>query len=265
MCNQLVSLDDAIDSITSNLYDAAYSVVGKSLRYFADHSKNQPIACKNEWFNNECSAARREFRFACAKYKRTKSAADLYDVKRLRRTYRCVLKNAKVAFNCKQKRHLHELSKSNPQKFWSEIKKMKGSNNRESKVSVDDFLSYFKQLFSNDNIFVNDNVEDDLTECSRADINIDSLDCEINIDEVKSAIGSLKRGTSGGLDKLIPELFIDCIDSLSPVLCKLFNYIFTKGNYPTEWNKSIIVPVPKKGDMNDVNNYRGKALTSIFF
>lgn len=34
--------------------------------------------------------------------------------------------------------------------------------------------------------------------------------------------------------------------------------------YPTSWTKGIIVPVPKKGNLNDVNNYRGITLTSIF-
>ena len=34
--------------------------------------------------------------------------------------------------------------------------------------------------------------------------------------------------------------------------------------YPDSWSRGIIVPVPKKGDMRNVNNYRGITLTSIF-
>lgn len=34
--------------------------------------------------------------------------------------------------------------------------------------------------------------------------------------------------------------------------------------YPDSWSRGIIVPVPKKGNLNDVNNYRGITLTSIF-
>jgi hypothetical protein len=34
--------------------------------------------------------------------------------------------------------------------------------------------------------------------------------------------------------------------------------------YPRNWTEGIIVPVPKKGNLNDVNNYRGITLTSIF-
>jgi len=81
---------------------------------------------------------------------------------------------------------------------------------------------------------------------------------------VDQAIGSLKRGKSGGFDKLIPEIFIECKNTLSPILCKLFNYMYDNSIYPDSWTKGIIVPVPKKGDLNDVNNYRGITLTSIF-
>ena len=40
--------------------------------------------------------------------------------------------------------------------------------------------------------------------------------------------------------------------------------MFTNGVYPDKWTTGIIVPVPKKGNLNDVNNYRGITLTSIF-
>ena len=34
--------------------------------------------------------------------------------------------------------------------------------------------------------------------------------------------------------------------------------------YPDSWTRGIIVPVPKKGNINDINKYRGITLTSIF-
>ena len=52
--------------------------------------------------------------------------------------------------------------------------------------------------------------------------------------------------------------------TIEPVLCRLFNYIFDHGIYPKSWAKGILVPIPKKGDKKDVNNYRGITLTSLF-
>ena len=59
------------------------------------------------------------------------------------------------------------------------------------------------------------------------------------------------------MDLLIPEI-------ISPLLCKLFNYMYDNCVYPDSWSRGIIASVPKKGDMRNVNNYRGITLTSIF-
>ena len=42
----------------------------------------------------------------------------------------------------------------------------------------------------------------------------------------------------------------------------MFNIIFNSGHFPTSWSKGYIVPIFKKGDKNDTNNYRGITLTS---
>ena len=90
------------------------------------------------------------------------------------------------------------------------------------------------------------------------------LDAHITSDEVRKAISKLKRNKSPGLDLLPPELFIETADLLAGPLSKLFNYIFVNNMYPEIWTRGIVVPVPKKGDLSDVNNYRGITLTSIF-
>ena len=67
-----------------------------------------------------------------------------------------------------------------------------------------------------------------------------------------------------GVDLLIPEIFIESNTILSPILCRLFNFMYNNAVYPDSWTRGIIVPVPKKGNINDINNYRGITLTSIF-
>ena len=74
----------------------------------------------------------------------------------------------------------------------------------------------------------------------------------------------MKRNKAFGIDLLLAEMFIDGVDILTPILCKLFNHIFDNGLYPESWTKGLIVPIPKKGDLNDVNNIRGITLSSIF-
>ena len=42
----------------------------------------------------------------------------------------------------------------------------------------------------------------------------------------------------------------------------MFNLILDTGFFPTSWTKAVIIPVFKKGDINDLNNYRGISLVS---
>ena len=103
------------------------------------------------------------------------------------------------------------------------------------------FTNDFVETQVNDNVFMNNN-------------NVEFLDRQICIEEVTIAISSLKNGKSGSVDSLIPELFLVCHNQLAPMLCKLFNYIFDNNIYQEIWRKGIIVPVPKKGNLNDINN-----------
>ena len=52
--------------------------------------------------------------------------------------------------------------------------------------------------------------------------------------------------------------------SAVPWLCRLFNKVFSEGRFPSSWSNSIIVPIHKKGDPSNADNYRGICLTSIF-
>ena len=45
---------------------------------------------------------------------------------------------------------------------------------------------------------------------------------------------------------------------------KLFNGLFSRGEFPKDWCGSIIVPLRKRGDVNDPENYRGISLLDIF-
>ena len=46
---------------------------------------------------------------------------------------------------------------------------------------------------------------------------------------------------------------------------KLIIYIWNKEELPEEWKESIIVPIYKKGDKTDFNNYRGILLLSTTY
>ena len=74
------------------------------------------------------------------------------------------------------------------------------------------------------------------------------LNTEITIDEVKSAVRSLKRNKAVGVDEIPAEILK--IPTLLNFLHKLFNKCFTCGIIPTIWTKGIINPIPKSSTSN---------------
>ena len=125
-------------------------------------------------------------------------------------------------------------------------------------MNNDDFYHHFKNLVSKKD-------ETDENEiASNTSAAYEELDRDISIAEIKMAVGKLKLNKSCSEDYILNEVFIKCSDILLPILHKLFNDIFHSGFFPEEWTKACIVPVFKKGDVNDANNYRGISLVSCF-
>ena len=82
------------------------------------------------------------------------------------------------------------------------------------------------------------------------------LDSKITEDEVRKAIRKLKSGKAAGADQVITEFLKSAQRIILPFLVKLCNAIFNRGIFPEEWSKFIIVPLHKKGDRDDPNNYQ---------
>ena len=181
-----------------------------------------------------------------------------------RRLYSSVKRRARTKYKLEQKSRLHNAAQTNSQEFWREIRKIKGNSKIKSTLTPQQFFEHFKNLYSTENIFANDDTEQILQDDSFIFRNVEQLDCSFSVQEVEKAIGCLKRGKSSGEDALIPEIFLETKSFMSPILCRLFNYMFENSIYPESWTRGIIVPVPKKGNLNDVNNYRGITLTSVF-
>ena len=89
------------------------------------------------------------------------------------------------------------------------------------------------------------------------------LDYPIEPSEIKNSIQSLKNGKAAGQNMILNEMLKASETLINKPLCHLFNKILKSGNYPKTWRESImIVPIPKCGDPNNVDNYRGIAISS---
>ena len=88
------------------------------------------------------------------------------------------------------------------------------------------------------------------------------LDSEFTMNELNYAINNLKCNKAHGIDNILNEFMLNGNDMLKVVMLKLFNFIFNTGFFPKEWAIGQIIPIHKKGDKNNLQNYRGITLLS---
>ncbi|KAI8422947.1 hypothetical protein MSG28_014050 [Choristoneura fumiferana] len=80
--------------------------------------------------------------------------------------------------------------------------------------------------------------------------------------EVKKAILSQKLGKAPGPDCITNELMRGTVEEISPVLTGIFNDILTTNTIPEQWSESHIILLHKKGDKDNIGNYRPISLIS---
>ena len=85
-----------------------------------------------------------------------------------------------------------------------------------------------------------------------------TINVPFTFEEISKHIKALKNNKSPGIDKILNEFIKHCPNELISVIVKLFNVILDSGIIPSDWTIGIIKPLYKnKGDINDINNYRG--------
>ena len=86
----------------------------------------------------------------------------------------------------------------------------------------------------------------------------------ITREEVKNAINDFKKGKSPGPDYAMTAEVLQTggafiVDEINTI-CQL---VFKERHAPTQWTSSMMIPLPKKGNLELKTNFRGICLTSI--
>lgn len=108
----------------------------------------------------------------------------------------------------------------------------------------------------------------DLWSASPKRRHLQELDGKITLEEMVESLKHLKRHKAPGKDG-IPADFLklaaDETSAESPMgkaLLEMLNLMWEHQMIPQEWRDSMVVSIPKKGDVTDMNNYRGISLMS---
>ena len=80
--------------------------------------------------------------------------------------------------------------------------------------------------------------------------------------EVEAAVQSLKKGKSAGVDDIPAELVQAGGEDVITALTTICNKIWQTGEWPTSWTQSLVITLPKKGNLQQCQNYRTISLIS---
>ena len=80
--------------------------------------------------------------------------------------------------------------------------------------------------------------------------------------EVKWVLGRITMNKASGGDGIPIELFQILKDYAVKVLHSICQQIWKTQQWPQDWNRSLFIPIPKKGSAKECSNYRTIALIS---
>ena len=74
--------------------------------------------------------------------------------------------------------------------------------------------------------------------------------------DIHTILTNLDVNKATGPDKIRNFLLKNVADYISEPLCKIFNYSIQNSTFPSMWKKSSVIPIHKKNDTKDKQNYR---------
>ena len=84
----------------------------------------------------------------------------------------------------------------------------------------------------------------------------------ITVEEIELAVKQMKKNKAPGLDEITSDIIKIGGEQIYTQLASLYNQILTERKIPKEWKEAKVILLHKKGDKEDIKNYRPISLLS---
>ena len=123
-------------------------------------------------------------------------------------------------------------------------------------VSGDERCNYFADYFESKVKAITDStvVDPDVFNGDRKLTGVDSM--FMTRSNVEKCIKCIKLKNSEGYDRIPQRILVDGLEQLIDPLSNLFLHVYNESAIPEQWKFSKIVPVHKKGNKSEIENYR---------
>lgn len=257
------SIEDAVNHVNMIYTTAAKNSL--KLKIIKRRKKLRPI-CEKKWFDFDCRKTRKELRNLSNKKHSDPSNTEIrtqYNKKL--KDFKNLLRMKKHKFNEEKIEELE--NNASTTEFWK-ILKSSNENILQEKIppiKEQQWLDYFSKLHRSVpiNCYEKRKLVNDLYKLENEQHVITSdLNNYITEKEIKDCVKALKHKKAASSDKIRNEMIQSSLNTMSPILEKLFNLILLSGNFPDGWCTGAITPIFKSGKRTECSNYRGICVSS---
>lgn len=209
---------------------------------------------KNPWFNNEYKESKNNYKRYKTSLHKPLSTTQEDTLKNMAKAHNKLLRKEKRNYEKELNAKIKKLKYTEPGKYRSIINPRKKSI-KIGNISLDEAWTNFRDLYE-DNSGIMDSVPNN-------DMNNDFINELFTTVKIRKHINSFKINKALGIVFILNEFIKNCPDKLIYVIVLLFNMVLESSIIPTDWSVGINKVLYKnKGDIDDINNYKGITLLS---
>ena len=221
-------------------------------------SRQRTVKRYPEWFSASLIRLMKDKRRAFKYMRRVGTAESIASYKQLLQLFKAAHKEEHHLYLT----NIQENLKTDLKRFWKFINsrrkksadlvsiKFDGKTSNDARSSAALFAQYFQSVYRSDSLI------------ETASIPEENANIEISRDTIETQIMKLSKNKSAGPDNITNRMLIGLVQEIVEPLTVLFNCSLSAGYFPSLWKVSHLIPIFKKGNRSEVDNYRGVAIQS---
>ncbi|KAI8502449.1 hypothetical protein Bbelb_200370 [Branchiostoma belcheri] len=244
-------------------WEAWSSAVQSAVDMFVP-SRNLKVSTSPPWIDGEVRNLQNKKRTAWKRAKRSDSPSHWEKFRKLRNKLKNLL-------SAKYNKYLVSLSSTlqeSPKRFWAFVRAKSKSRSLPTDVHLNGTVVQSapdKANMFNDYFFSTFSAPDPNVIKPDIDVIVDERLCNLllAVESVENVLVNLNTSKAVGPDNISAHVLKGCAKTLAPSLTLLFNKSLSAGCVPSRWKDANVLPVHKKGDKENVANYRPVSLLSL--